>query len=85
MNDKQIRDFTNALSVIPVKPEGTCERNSGCDNENTAAADRYKSDGEVFRYTSVNPAFGESYRGIKILQQDVPLVMSYVDVREFFK
>ena len=82
VNDKQIRDFTDKHTTVPVtKASSQCDAEGGACTASEGGALKYTSQSEEsFTYTVVNPAFGDTMRGMKILQQIVSFRTSTIKV-----
>ena len=89
VNDKQLRDFTNSHAVLPGAPscDSPGSEGAGC-TAGGSTGSRYSQaaqGAEQFTYQLVNPAHGESVRGLQVLQQHVPFRMSTVQVINLFQ
>ena len=94
MHDAQLRNFTNYYSVIPESSPSSCEEGGpSCLSDRAGseagvgegAATKYQepsSQTERFSYITTNPAFGESVRGLRVLQQITPFRTSSIQVSD---
>ena len=85
MNDQQLRDFTNYYASRSVTSPTQCEAASGeCGLPADQVGTKYTAAveaGDHFTYTTMNPAFGETFHGLQVLQQTIPFRTSLIEVR----
>ena len=88
VNDKQMRAFAaSCLStyakIAQAAEQGTCT-SDGCHGDDMADKNLWqrmaKRETGVTDLVTINPAFGEGLRGVRILQQTVPFRISKVKV-----
>ncbi|CAL1546091.1 unnamed protein product [Lymnaea stagnalis] len=79
VNDAQVRKFIAQVyaSLTPTETEFCSKDASDCDGP---ANNNPQQQQEIFTLVTVNPAFGEGLRGIRVLQQMIPLRTSTVKV-----